>query len=374
MYSYLRYKIAVVFALTLFVAGCAAQAPYLKMDPSLNRDIKSFNGVQYVPVLKLCEAYDIQWQWDPYIKTATIAKNGRIVLRAGSDRILVNGEDKKLGGQVLFTNGVLYVPTSFVRNNLGSIVGAVSEERAVREPSERPIGKYSIRTIVIDPGHGGKDPGAIGRRIRLKERDLTLTIARKVRKTLEDNGIKVIMTRDSDIFIPLQERARIANTSGADLFVSVHINASRSRSLSGFECYYLSEATDDNARALEAFENATLKTDEGTILEHSSTLDKTLWDMKLTENRRESAELANYICSSVEKSLAARNRGTKTARFYVLKYTRVPSVLIEVGYISNKFEELKFKDSSYVDRMAEIIARGIINYKDQYERTEGFTL
>ena len=144
--------------------------------------------------------------------------------------------------------------------------------------------------------------------------------------------------------------------------------------MNGFECYYLSEATDDNARALEAFENATLDTDKGTVIEHSSNLDKTLWDMKLTENRRESAQLADDICDAVKNSLITRNRGVKTARFYVLKFTRIPSILIEVGYLSNKFEELKLKDSSYADRMADVIAKGVLTYRDKYERTEGFTL
>ncbi|MDP3790764.1 MAG: N-acetylmuramoyl-L-alanine amidase [Candidatus Omnitrophota bacterium] len=374
MQSYLKHKIAVVFVLALFVAGCAAQAPYLKLDQSLNKDMRVFNDVQYVPLLRLCEAYGIDWKWDSFMRTAIITKNGRIILRAGSDRIIINENEKKLSSPVVLTNGIVYVPTSFVRNDLGFIVTARAQETAVKTPIAKSIGRYAIRTIVLDAGHGGKDPGAIGRRLRIKERDITLAIAKKLRNILEDNGIKVIMTRDSDVFIPLQGRARLANSSGADLFVSVHVNASRSRSLNGFECYYLSEATDDNARAIEAFENATLKLDEETILEHSTTLDKTLWDMKLTENRRESAELASYICRSVENSLITRNRGTKTARFYVLKYTRIPSVLVETGYISNKFEELKFRDPGYADRMAEVIAKGVLSYKNEYERTEGFTL
>jgi N-acetylmuramoyl-L-alanine amidase len=96
--------------------------------------------------------------------------------------------------------------------------------------------------------------------------------------------------------------------------------------------------------------------------------------MTLTENRRESAQLASSICKSVDNSLITRNRGIRTARFYVLKHTRIPAVLVETGYISNKFEELKFKDESYADRMADVVAKGILAYRDEYERTEGFTL
>ncbi|MDO8536330.1 MAG: N-acetylmuramoyl-L-alanine amidase [Candidatus Omnitrophota bacterium] len=376
MSSHLFNKVAIVFMAVLLMAGCASQGPYLKLDPSLNTDIRVFENVQYVPLIKLCEAYGLEWKWDSFIRTAIITKNGKIILRPGSDRILVNGEERKLAFPVVFSDGAVFVPLTFVKNDLGLIVQIrpIAEKGFEKISEVRAPGKYSIKAIVIDAGHGGKDPGAIGRRMGIKERDLTLSIARKLKRILEDNGIRVIMTRDSDSFIPLPERARIANSSGADLFVSVHINASRSRSMNGFECYYLSEATNDNARALEAFENATLKTDEGTVMEHSTSLDKTLWDMKLTENRRESAQLAGDICSAVDNSLVTRNRGVKTARFYVIKFTRIPSVLVEVGYLSNKFEELKLKDENYSDRMADVIAKGILSYKNKYERTEGFTL
>jgi N-acetylmuramoyl-L-alanine amidase len=377
MQSYIKYRVVTIFLALFLIAGCASRGPYLKLDPSLNTDIRVYDNIQYVPLIKLCETYGIEWKWDSFIRTAVITKNGKIVLRPGSDRILVNGEERKLGSPVVFTNGTVFVPVTFVKSDLGLIVkpaARIEEEVFVSAPEARAPGRYSIKSIVIDAGHGGKDPGAIGRRLRIKEKDLTLSIARKLKRILEDNGIRVMMTRDSDVFVSLPERAKIANSSGADLFISVHINASRSRSMNGFECYYLSEATDDNARALEAFENATLKTDEGTIVEHSSSLDKTLWDMKLTENRRESAQLAGDICSAVDNSLVTRNRGVKTARFYVVKFTRIPSVLVEVGYLSNKFEELKLRGDNYADRMADVIAKGILTYKNKYERTEGFTL
>ena len=374
MRLYLRYKVIVIFILALFAAGCAAKAPYLRLDSSLEGDIRVYNDLQYVPLVRLCDTYKIDCKWDSYIRTAIISKSGRIILRAGSDRILVNGNDRKLSGAVIFTNGAVFVPVSFVRNYLGLIVGAEPIEKVHKIPAYRPSGRYMIKTIVIDPGHGGRDAGAVGKKLRLKEKYLNLNLSKKLKNILEEHGIKVIMTRESDVFIPLQDRVRMANSSGADLFISIHANASRSRAMNGFECYYLSEATDDNARATEAFENASFEADEGAIaVEHPKGLDKTLWDMRLTENRRESAELATQICSAVEKNIVTRNRGTKTARFYVLKWTTIPSALVETGYISNKFEELKFKDEAYIDRFAEVIAKGILSYKDKYERTEGFT-
>ncbi len=224
--------------------------------------------------------------------------------------------------------------------------------------------RFTIKTIVIDAGHGGNDPGAIGRRLHVKEKSLTLQLARKIKSLLTDEGLKVIMTRDSDVFIPLPRRSEIANKSNADLFVSVHVNASRSRYMRGFECYYLSNATDDNARALEAFEDSSLKINEEASAQRSKPLDKTLWDMTLTENRLESAELASYICDSVDDSLIIGSRGVKTARFYVLKHTNIPSVLVEAGYLSNRYEEIKLKDDSFLDKMAKAVAQGILKYKD----------
>jgi len=352
------------------LTGCATQGAYFRLEPSLNKDITTFSGCEYLPLAKLCDAYGLKCEWDGYARTATIRKaKDRIVMRAGSSTILVNGEDKRLERPVVLNAGAVFVPVSFAKN-LAPLVGA--------RPVERPAGEaapklYTIRTIVIDAGHGGKDVGATGKRYRLREKDMALELARKLRDILERNGIRVIMTRDRDTYVSLSRRAEIANQAGADLFVSIHINASRSRSLRGFECYYLSNATDDNARALEAFENASLKTDDEAAIEHSARLDKTLWDMALTENRLESGELASYICDSVDKSLAIGNRGTKSARFYVLKYTRMPSVLVETGYLSNRYEEKMLKSAQFLDRMADAVAKGILRYREEYEKTEGFT-
>ena len=360
-----------LFCISNLLAGCATHAPYLRLDSVLQNDIRTFGGIQYLPLIRLCEAYGLEWKWDPFIKTATIERKGkRIILRDGSDRILVNGDEKRLDRPVLMNGGIVFVPISFVRNNLG----AIAEAPSFKKPPEVGIAKkFKIKTIVIDPGHGGKDPGAIGRAFRLKEKYLTLAISKRLKNILEERGLKIVMTRDDDTFISLPRRVEIANRSGADLFVSVHINASRSRSLSGFECYYLSDATDDNARAIEAFENASLKMDEETILKHSKGLDKTLWDMTLSENRIESTELAKHICGSVEDNLTVRNRGVKSARFYVLKGTRMPAVLVEVAYLSNRYEEMRLKEKDFLDNVIYAIAQGILAYVKEYERTEGYT-
>jgi len=359
-----------ILGLTL-LAGCATRAPYFRLKPELAGDVRTFGGAEYLPVSKLCRAYNLDCKWDDVVRTSTIqGGRGRIVLRCGSRMILVNGSDKTLDRPVIMDAGTAFVPMSFVRNNLAAVIGEVRPEMPAA--AETPA-KYTIRTIVLDPGHGGNDPGALGGRSRVREKDMTLGLARSVRDILREKGMRVVMTRESDTFIPLPKRARIANNSGADLFVSLHINASRSRSLKGFECYFLSNATDDNARALEAAENATLKLGDEADARMSGQLERTLWDMELSENRRESAILAGHICESVKNDIDIGNRGLRTARFYVLKFTRIPAVLVEAGYISNKYDEAKLKDPAFLSEVARAVAGGIMRFKQEYERTEGFT-
>ncbi|MDD5437367.1 MAG: N-acetylmuramoyl-L-alanine amidase [Candidatus Omnitrophica bacterium] len=354
------------------MAGCAAQGSYFRIDTSLQKEVRAFNGGEYISLARLSDFYSLDYKYDTFTQTALISKaSTKLVVRAGSDRALVNRAVVKIDRPVVLSGNALFVPLTFVKTYFGPLVSYLPPRRPV--PQVEGPKRFSIKTIVLDPGHGGNDPGAIGRRGHSKEKDLTLQLTRKIKELLENEGLRVIMTRDKDVFIPLPRRSEIANKSGADLFVSVHINASRSRSLRGFECYYLSNATDDNARALEAFENASLKLSGTASAERSRLLDKTLWDMALTENRLESAELASSICDSVDRGLAIGNRGVRSARFYVLKHANIPAVLVEAGYVSNKYEELKLMNPEFLDRIAESVVDGILKYKREYEKTEGFT-
>lgn len=363
--------IAILLAATL--TGCASQAPYTRLDSSLQGYTRTIDGYPCVPLTRLCEAYGLNCAWDTFTKTATIRSGpNNIVLRPGSRIALINGVEKRLPSEVAMTDGTVFVPVSFARSDIVPTAPAAPRRPVAPAPVEthKP---FTIARIALDTGHGGKDPGAIGRARGTKEKDIALSISNKVRSRLEAAGIKVVMVRNSDTFIPLPKRSDIANSSTADIFVSIHINASRSRQTSGFECYYLSTATDDNARAIEAFENSSLKLSDDADAQHSTRLDKTLWDMTLTENRKESAELAGYICSAVSEEGIIRNNGVKTARFHVLKHTHIPAVLVECGYISNRTEEMKLRDKTFQDRMADAIVRGILRYQKRYEDTKGFT-
>jgi N-acetylmuramoyl-L-alanine amidase len=221
-----------------------------------------------------------------------------------------------------------------------------------------------VKVIVIDPGHGGKDPGAVSSR-GTKEKDLNLFIAKRLAYFLKSLIVpcEVILTREEDIFLPLAKRVAIANHKGGDIFVSIHNNAAIYSSACGFEVYYLSpEASDSRARAYAALENDVLRRYEGIAFANSwdnKTLKLILSDMVQTNFIKESAKLAHCINHSVIKNLNLKQRGVKSAPFYVLKGAMMPAVLVECAFLSNPKEEAYLNNDNFCDSMAYSIALGI---------------
>ncbi len=220
--------------------------------------------------------------------------------------------------------------------------------------------------VVIDPGHGGKDPGAIAN--GLKEKEVVLDVGKRLARYLRRAGIKVYMTRDTDTFIPLKGRAKITNKIMPDVFVSIHANASVNRSGEGVEVYYVSEKVNDTVRAVVSAENSVLRFDSNGQVD--SEVREILWDMIHTENRAESKRLAQILAKNISRVMDSPNRGAKGAPFYVLKWTNVPSVLIEIGFISNPKEAEKLADPIYRDRIARAIFEGLMDYFSNLEREE----
>ncbi len=225
-----------------------------------------------------------------------------------------------------------------------------------------------IDLIVIDPGHGGRDPGAIGPTGK-KEKDITLAIAKKLKRILERKlRVKVVLTRDRDVFVPLLERAKIANRLGADLFISIHCNSGRNRHASGVETYFLSEARTEWERAVAAYENSAIKYELEDKLDTTDILKYILMDMAQTEFLKESQDLALFIQQSLAKATKKVDRGVKQAGFYVLFGAYMPAVLVEVGFLSNKKEERLLSSRKYQEKIAYGIYRGIKKFKEKYER------
>lgn len=231
----------------------------------------------------------------------------------------------------------------------------------VRKPSKKaPSPGTAISRIVIDAGHGGKDPGAVGKR-GLREKDITLKIAKMLKKRLEKTTkAKIILTRSSDKFIPLKERTSIANKKKSDLFISIHVNSSMKRAASGVETYYLDFSHDKRVMKLAARENAA----SGGI---SNDIQFILGDLIRTANREDSSRLAWSVQSSLVKRLekkysGVRGNGVKGAPFYVLTRTNMPSILVEVSFISNAKEEKRLKSSNYIQEIVAGITKGVVDF------------
>lgn len=217
-----------------------------------------------------------------------------------------------------------------------------------------------LRRIVVDAGHGGRDPGAIGPS-GVREKDVTLALAKKLSTQLRETlGCDVVLTRDRDIFLPLEERTAIANKVGADLFISVHANAAPNRQAYGIETYYLNFSKNDKAAAVAAREN-------GTSLKEVTDLEQILFDLMANSKINESSRLA----AEIQKALVGRlndrfdevkDLGVRQGPFYVLLGATMPSVLVEAAFISHPREEQRLTSRSYQQQTVEAIAEAVKNY------------
>lgn len=232
--------------------------------------------------------------------------------------------------------------------------------------------RHRIECVVIDAGHGGKDHGAISANF-LREKELALDIAAKTADELRRQGLRVLMTRRRDVFVPLAKRAKIANKKSADLFVSIHINASESAGLKGFEVYHLSEAVDDHALAVERAENSALSLGGAVSGDSNQSLRTILWDLRQSENRRESILLGEKIAGEARRGAPTAAIRLRGANFYVLRWSECPAVLVEAGYLTNPSDEIKLKSARYRQKLASAIVKGIISFKNTYEQSNGFT-
>ncbi|MFH0876783.1 MAG: N-acetylmuramoyl-L-alanine amidase [Candidatus Omnitrophota bacterium] len=338
-------------------AGCATTSKF-------SYPTTTINNAPYFAVIQMCEREGFKWDYDPLSQVLVLKADDReIKLLVNSTTLVVDRQLKDLSAPPVIRDSVVYAPLDlqdFLRKSVCKVPLAVSATGAVY--------LKNVQTIVLDAGHGGKDPGAIGKN-GTREKNVVLDVTQKVKEELERCGFKVILTREGDQFIALQQRAQIANVQKADLFISIHANANRSRWIEGFEVYYLTETIDDNARALAASENFPHSLPNQGYLYPSSPLKAILWDMVFTEDRKESIELAQSICSAVAQTMDLKMLGVKGAPFLVLKGARMPAVLVEIGYLSNGDGEKKLRGASYRRKMAQAIAQGIVNFKYYCEGT-----
>lgn len=245
----------------------------------------------------------------------------------------------------------------------GRDVWAPEEARAFFEPlgparTDRPF------TVMIDPGHGGKDPGAVAPDGQL-EKDVALRIALEIAERLRGKGLRVLLTRSADEYIELQRRPEMANEQGADLLVSVHANASESPSLGGFEIYYLSNGVDDAALAAERAQSRAPRAPSGEFGIDGGASRTIVWDLVSTENRRKSAGMAGHIEQEVGNAVVTEARRVRQAEFRVLKLADCPAVLVEAGYLTHDGDEARLLDPEYRRRLSDAIVEGLAKYIDK---------
>ncbi len=246
----------------------------------------------------------------------------------------------------------------------GPVVKAAGQPAALSisaTPGTKISAVHKKMRIVVDAGHGGKDSGAV--RVRVREKDINLAVAKDLAELLKKSGFQVKMTRTTDVFIPLSDRSKIANKFKADLFVSVHANAARNRTAHGFEVYFRSEkATDKEAADTAALENEAMQYEEV----HYNFVEALLQSLAKNEYVNESSKLAGYVRNAVEKQsgtgIAIKNTSVRQANFYVLKGVQSPAILVELGYLSNQADRERLVQKAVQKKMAQGIYNGIYNY------------
>jgi len=337
--------------------------------------------------------------------------NVRLGLEIGVPVVRVNGEARPLAVAPIIKDGHLLVPVQLLSDVFPDVVpntrwdadssqlvvfttsipGASSEPprsvaanddmsraRPTADPRNRRPAQRSDRwTVIVDAGHGGVDngmSGPIGGGPKIYEKNITLSVAMKLGAALKRQGIDVVYTRTSDTLIALDDRGRIANREGGDLFISIHVNAANPTwkdpgDARGYETYFLSEAKTEDARRVEQMENAAVRFEESAVrVDRDDPLGFILSDMKQNEHLRESNDLANLIQQRLKTMHPGPSRGVKQAGFRVLVTAYMPAVLVEIGFGTNPREAQFISDARKQDAIAGAVAEAAVDYLGRYAR------
>ena len=346
-------------------SGCTMRGIRTSSSPNMTRVVVDLDArVEYdvhtLPdpsrlYLDLHDVLIIPPKWDPIRVEDGIVKQIRVSQFSPSVvRVVMDSE--RLGEHNVFS---LSQPERIVID-----LAPYAEEMVYRPVEQSPsmAGQLGlkIRTIVIDPGHGGKDPGAVG--FGLKEKDVVLDVALRLKGLLKsDPTYEIYLTRETDVFVPLEARTTYANQKKADLFVSLHVNAYKKASKQGVETYYLSpRATDEAAQALAAFENAMAR-------QSMSSLEPMLKRIFRSTKIEESKSLAGVVQANLVERMKAADRGVKRAPFVVLIGATMPAVLAEMGFISNRSDAKLLAKEDYRQRIAKGLGEAVRSYTAQRE-------
>jgi N-acetylmuramoyl-L-alanine amidase len=299
----------------------------------------------------------------------------QVVVTPGLDLAIFDGETVKLEARVKLARGEVQIPDSFAAM-LKERLQQKRDERRKREKVAQAQGK-KLTKVVIDPGHGGRFPGACAH--GLQEKEINLDVSKMVKELLEEQGIEVLMTRTRDVHLSeylsrdLDLRCDFSNSKKADIFVSIHANAGPP-SATGFEVYVVRPRRELDDRVEKATREAPITGEElGGQVKRAGEIDRIVWRTLLKEYYDQSRCLAGKIIEELDEAITDKNRGVLESNFRVIKNTRCPAVLVEMGFMSNRATAAKLATKAYRKRIAGGIAGGILEFKKEYDATCGFT-
>ncbi|MBU1077773.1 MAG: N-acetylmuramoyl-L-alanine amidase [Spirochaetes bacterium] len=392
----------------LAIISCTV-LPLYAMDYRIDSHL--INNETYYPLYKILNILHLERRYDHYTQKLIIKDNGRyLFFFIDEDTIYYERESILLKSPPIRDNGIIYIPKEMVDlitqwkrgdfqfsyidrnfkiNEKEEVIYKedvqIAEKETIPVKEETALNSHQkivttspsqIKFIVIDPGHGGKDPGAIGQKA-LREKTVVLNVSLYLKDYLNDRlkDVKITMTRDEDNFITLNKRANIANQfikkDSTGIFISVHANASYNKKSRGTETFVLSPvASDDEARAVAAMENGIIESEKSKV----EPITKILTGMLSYENIRESIQLAGFIQEGYHRNLKAnkRTKEVKKALFYVLEGTLIPAVLTEIGFITNEKEEKLLRSKAYQKKIAKSIGEGIVEFINWHNANNGF--
>ncbi|MBF0484630.1 MAG: N-acetylmuramoyl-L-alanine amidase [Candidatus Omnitrophica bacterium] len=339
----------------IFLALSVAAVFFICACQTVNNQNNYVLRSQNVLLSNLCEKYHLAWTWDSISQIITLdLKNTEAKILVGSNVVLVGGQQVQLSRQVEMLGSQITVPADFEQR--------VIEPSFQREPLEVLQTERKFTTVLIDAGHGGHDTGAIARN-GIFEKDIVLDVAKRVGKYFEQHGLKVEYTRASDRFVTLDDRTEfVSRHPEADLFLSIHANSSRSRSAYGVEVYSLRPLDYEGQHETRRLSNQDLFFSKIPMDTSSKEVGSIVADMLYSHKQRDSSVLARKVAQNTAWMARTKNRGIRESRFFVLRNTLIPAVLVEIGFLSNTKEERLLETPEYRQKIAHGIAKGVLDY------------
>jgi N-acetylmuramoyl-L-alanine amidase len=395
--SAIRFFSAVLFPALLSATVPAAQKPFIP-ETVIDR-------VGYVPLYDIVKETGVEHSYNPSARRGKLYfKEHQAVYLEECSVMIIDGKIARAKGPVIRKNHEVMIPSSLFEeifqsfysdkklsaedsgftwkdsSSDGTATAANESDKDVK-PTSRPESRKpasaaeKIGFIIIDAGHGGKDPGAVGKR-KVYEKTITLSVAKKIAGYIKKKNpsLKIYLTRANDTFLELGTRTAFANRKLTNevggIFLSVHVNASIIPKMTGFETYFLSQnPTNDEARTTAALENNVIILENAGKQKHYDDVAQTEALMITTQIQKESSDLADKIQATLTKNVkVSPSRGVKTADFYVLRGSLMPAILVEIGYITNDKEMSQLIKKEYQENIAQSISEGVTGFLSSYNK------